>query len=245
MKYRKILFPVLVAMLILACNIPAPTPVVITATPGTLTTTPTFLPAATFTPIGSTVPFATPNDGPLNCRSGPGTNYQVLVVLGGAQSAEIVGKNPEGTWWYVKNPYLDGTFCWVINIYVNTTGDTSKAAVVGVPATPTNAASAVIAVDMTITPDTINVEDCSGPAQDMTVTAKIQVNGPMQLKVHFVDEVIGDLGTQRVDFTTAGIKDISDTFTPQLVDGKHRIFLEIEGLDLSDLNARKPYQITC
>jgi uncharacterized protein YraI len=244
MKYRKILFPILLTVIILACNLPAPTAVVITATPGTVTATPT-LPPATFTPIGSTVPFATPNDGPLNCRSGPGTNYQVLVVLGGTQSAEVVGKNPEGTWWYVKNPYLAGTFCWVINIYVNVTGDTSKTAVVGVPATPTNAASAVIAVDMTITPDTINAEECSGTAEEMTVTAKIQVNGPMQLKVHFVDELVGDLGTQRVDFASAGTQDVSDIFTPQLVDGRHRIFLEIEGLDLSDLNARKPYQINC
>lgn len=248
MKYRKILFPILIAMLILACNIPTPTPVVITATPGTVTTTPTFLPAATFTPIGSTVPFAVPNDGPLNCRSGPGTNYQVAVLLGGTQSVEIVGKNPQGTWWYVKNPAAAGTFCWVIGIYVNTSGNVNSTQVVAVPATPTNApnpVSSVTSIEMLIEPDTIHIAGCTGPAQTLTLSAVIRVNGPMQLKIHFRDELVGDLGTQTMTFTAAGEQDIFDSFTPQVVEGKHRVFLEIEGLDLSDLNARKPYQITC
>jgi hypothetical protein len=99
MKHRKFLFVILIAALVLACNIPAATPVG-TTLPGTTTVTPTTTLtaiAATFTPIGSTVPFAMPNDGPLNCRTGPGTNYQVLVVLAGTQSAEVVGKNPENT----------------------------------------------------------------------------------------------------------------------------------------------------
>lgn len=243
MKYRKFLLLSLAAMLVFACNLPAPTPAALT--PGIATFTPTTIPV-TFTPIGSTVPFATPNDGPLNCRSGPGTNYQVLVVLGGTQSAEVVGKNPDGTWWYVKNPFLDGTFCWVINIYVNVTGDTSQTAVVGVPATPTNSASSVIAVDMTIDPtDTIHVAGCNGPIQEITVNAKIQTNGPMQIKVHFWDEEYGDLPVHTLNFTQAGVQDISDTYTPPVVEGKHRVFLMIDGLDLSDLNARKPYQITC
>jgi hypothetical protein len=241
MKHRKFLFLVLVAALVLACNVPS-TPV---GVPGTTTVTPTatFI-AATFTPIGSTVPFAMPNDGPLNCRTGPGTTSQVLVVLAGTQSAEIVGKNPENTWWYVKNPYLDGTFCWVIGIFVNVTGDISQTAVVGVPATPTNSASTVIAVDMTISPDTINV-DCGGAGEAITVNAKIQVNGPMQITAHFRDELYGDLPSHTLNFTRADIQDISDTFTPPPTEGRHRIFLIIDGVDLSDMNARKPYQINC
>jgi hypothetical protein len=242
MKHRKYLFLTFVAALVLACNVPTPTPVVVTATPGTIT--PTF-PAATFTPIGSTVPFATPNDGPLNCRSGPGTNYQVLVVLGGTQSAEVVGKNADGTWWYVKNPFLAGGFCWVINIYVNVTGDTSKLQVVGVPPTPANPSSSVIAVDMGIDPETINVDDCSGPGQEITVSAKIQTNGPMQVTAYFRDELYGDLPAHTLNFTQAGVQDIWNTFTPPPTEGRHRIFLIIDGIDLSDLNARKPYQINC
>jgi hypothetical protein len=186
-----------------------------------------------------------PNDGPLNCRTGPGTNYQVLVVLAGNQAAEVVGKNPENTWWYVKNPYLEGTFCWVIGIYVNVSGDVSQTAVVGVPATPTNPSSAVIAVDISITPETIKADDCGGPGQPITVTAKIQTNGPMQITARFRDELSGDLPAHTLNFTRADIQDISDTFTPELKDGKYRIFLVIDGIDLSDLNARKPYQITC
>jgi hypothetical protein len=246
MKHRKYLFAFLIAALVLACNIPSPTPVG-TTLPGTTTVTPTITStviAATFTPIGSTVPFAMPNDGPLNCRTGPGTNYQVLVVLAGTQSAEVVGKNPENTWWYVKNPYLDGTFCWVIGIFVDVSGDVSQTAVVGVPATPTNSASAVIGVDMTITPESIDV-DCGGAGEPITVSAKIQTNGPMQITAHFRDELHGDLPSHTLNFTRADIQDISDTFTPPATEGRHRIFLIIDGIDLSDMNARKPYQINC
>lgn len=244
MKHRKILFTILVTLLILACNIPTPTPVGTTATP----TSTVILPTATFTPVGSTVPFAVPNDGPLNCRSGPGTNYQVVVVLGGTQSAEIVGKTPDAAWWYVKNPYLAGNFCWVISTFVNTSGNVNSVQVVAVPATPTNApnpVSVVTAIEMSIDPETIHIAGCIGPAQPITVTARIQANGPMQIKVHFRDELAGDLGTQTVNFTIAGAQDVSDSFTPQVVEGRHRIFLEIEGMDLSDMNARKPYEITC
>lgn len=248
MKHRKILLSILVIVFVLACNIPAPT---FTPTPAgnTTTTTPTatstLLPAATFTPIGSTVPFAAPNDGALNCRSGPGTNFDVMVILAATQSAEIAGKNPEGTWWYVKNPYIAGNFCWVITTFVNTVGDLSKLQVVGVPATPANPASAVIAVDLSISPDTIHIAGCTGPGQSVTVNAKIQTNGPMQIKAHFSDEEYGDLPSHTLNFNQAGVQDISDTFTPPVIEGKHRIFLFIEGFDLSDLNTRKPYLITC
>src|SRR6185369_5608011 len=163
MNYRKILFTVLVTLVILACNVPTPTPAV-----GLITGTPTVtLIPPTFTPIGSTVPFAVPNDGPLNCRSGPGTNYDVVVVLGAAQSAEIVGKNPEGTWWYVKNPSIAGNFCWVIGIFVNTSGNTGAVQVALVPATPTSApnpVSTVIATDMSLDPETVHIAGCVGPA---------------------------------------------------------------------------------
>jgi uncharacterized protein YraI len=240
-KHRNILFPILIISLMLACNVPTPTLTPVgTNLPGTPTLIP---PTATATPIGSTVPFAAPNDGPLNCRSGPGTNFGVVVVLAGTQSAEIVGKNPENTWWYVKNPYLVGNFCWVIGTFVNVTGDLSAIQVVGVPVTPT--ASTVIAVDMSIDNETIHVPDCSGPVQSVTISANIQTSGPMQIKAHFRDEQAGDLPTHDLNFTNADIQDISDTFTPPLEEGIHRVFLIIEGLDLSDLNSKKPYRITC
>jgi hypothetical protein len=244
MKYRKFLFPVLVAALVLACNV---SPLGVgTPLPGATTPTPALFPAtATITPLGSTVPFAMPNDGPLNCRSGPGTNYQVVVVLGGTQAAEIAGKNPENTWWYVKNPYLAGNLCWVIGTFVNVTGDISTSQVVSVPVTPTNSASTVIAVDMSIDPETIKVDGCNGVGQEITVSAKIQTNGPVQITAHFWDEKYGDLPSHSLNFTQAGDQDISDTFIPPLNEGKHRVLLFIDGIDLSDMNARKPYQINC
>src|SRR5688572_14917544 len=130
MKNRNLALIVLAAVLAFACNIPTPTPVT------SLTETPTFtpipLPSATATLQGSTVPFASPNDGALNCRTGPATTWPVATVLNTGQSAEIVGKNPDGSWWYVKNPAAPGTFCWVSAAFVSVTGDASGVQVVAV-----------------------------------------------------------------------------------------------------------------
>jgi hypothetical protein len=98
---------------------------------------------------------------------------------------------------------------------------------------------------MFIEPDTIQVSGCNSPGQALTVSAKIQTNGPMQIKAHFRDEQSGDLSTHVLNFTRADIQEISDTFTPLVNEGRHRIFLVIEGLDLSGLNALKPYKINC
>jgi uncharacterized protein YraI len=38
----------------------------------------------------------------VNVRSGPGTNYPVLVVAPAGSSAEVTGKSADGQWWQVK-----------------------------------------------------------------------------------------------------------------------------------------------
>lgn len=249
MKRRKALFIFLSAILVFACNLPAAIP---TPTPSPIpaaSLTPTaVLPTLTATVVGSTVPFASPNDGPLNCRSGPGTNFQVVVVLNPAQSAEVVGKNPEGTWWHVKNPSIAGSFCWISVPFANITGDASGVQVVAIPPTPTNVPNAKVVVthiEIFVDPQTTHVGGCIGPIQPISVSANIQTNGAIKLKVHFKDEQTGNLGNETLNFKQADTRDVSDSFTPPINEGTHKIFLVIEGQDLTGLNAVATYKITC
>src|SRR5688572_1024706 len=196
MKNRNLALTILAAILVFACNLPSAT------TPGAgLTETPTFtpipLPSATATAAGSTVPFASPNTGGLNCRVGPDTSFSVVVVLAGGQSAEIVGKNPDGSWWYVKNPSQPGSSCWISAAFATVTGDASGIQVVAVPPTPTSkpgsAAGVVIDVDVSIDPDEIHVGGCIGPIQPVTVHASIRTDGAIKMKVHLKDEQSGNI----------------------------------------------------
>jgi hypothetical protein len=247
MKNRNFALIVLAAILAFACNLPTPTPAT------GVTETPTFTPipilaSATATLQGSTVPFASPNDGALNCRTGPATTWQVAAVLGTGQSVEIVGKNTDGSWWYVKNPAATGTFCWVSAAFVNVTGDASGVQVVAVPATPTNnpnSSGAINSIDVFVEPDTIHVGGCIGPIQPIKVFAKIGSSGPVKIKVHFKVEQTGDLSTHNLNFTRADIQDVSDSFTPPVDEGKHKVTLVIEGVNTSSLNATAFYEITC
>ena len=74
---------------------------------------------------------------PVNVRSGPGTNYPVLVVAPAGATGEVTGKNSDGTWWQVKLPtqYSASGVGWVSADYV-TTQNTDSVAVVEAPPPP-------------------------------------------------------------------------------------------------------------
>ena len=82
------------------------------------------------------VPTATTVDA-VNVRSGPGTNYPVLVVAPAGTSGEVSGKSQDGQWWQVKisTTYSPDGFGWVSADYV-TTQNTDSVPVVEAPAAP-------------------------------------------------------------------------------------------------------------
>jgi uncharacterized protein YraI len=76
-------------------------------------------------------------DDALNVRSGPGTNYPVLVVAPAGTSGAVSGKSADGQWWQVKisTKYAADGFGWVSADYV-TTQNTDSVPVVAAPAAP-------------------------------------------------------------------------------------------------------------
>jgi uncharacterized protein YraI len=73
----------------------------------------------------------------VNVRSGPGTNYLVLVVAPPNASAEVTGKSSDGLWWQVKiaTTYAADGLGWVSADWVYTQ-DTSAVPVVTAPPAP-------------------------------------------------------------------------------------------------------------
>lgn len=76
-----------------------------------------------------------------NCRSGPGTVYEVISVLLVGQSAEVVGRSPSGDNWIIRPPATPAVTCWLWGQYATVVGNTTGLPIINPPPTPTPAAS--------------------------------------------------------------------------------------------------------
>lgn len=70
-----------------------------------------------------------------NCRSGPGSLYDVLTSVLQGVEMPIVGRNQESTWWAVQAPGLIA-HCWVWGQSVEIEGDPGLAPILAAPPLP-------------------------------------------------------------------------------------------------------------
>ena len=95
-----------------------------TSTPNTptLTLTPLVSPTSDYTATPSTPMISVSED--TNCRTGPGRLYERVGILLVGETAEIVGLEPRGEYWLIRNPDSGPEFCWVWGEYATVTGNT-------------------------------------------------------------------------------------------------------------------------
>jgi len=121
-------------------------PVVSGTGTGTATTTftplpPTASPTITFTP--TPIFTSTPSvpqisvSVPTNCRVGPGKVYDRVGGLMVGEVAEVVGRNPTGNYWYIRNPDASGSYCWLWGEYAILAGNIQALPIFTPPPTPT------------------------------------------------------------------------------------------------------------
>lgn len=121
---------------------------------------------------------ASPKDQPVNCRFGPGTSYAVIGALLLGMQAEIIGRNSDSSWWYVRNPSDPSVSCWLSAEFVETVGNVQSLPVVNSPDIM------VTNVYVRIDPPVINVA-CSDLPQAVTITAEITSSGPSTVVWHW------------------------------------------------------------
>jgi uncharacterized protein YraI len=178
-----------------SCNLPAPqttelpgsspAPMLDTPTSSSSTLTPvpieTLLsvafPTVTLTSTPS-VFLASPRDQPVNCRFGPATSYAVIGALVLGRQAEIIGRNGDSTWWYVRNPSDPSTSCWLSAEFVQTVGDVQSLPVVN----PLE--NMVTGIQVRVDPSVINVA-CEALPQVVTIGAQITASGPSTVVWHW------------------------------------------------------------
>lgn len=99
-----------------------------------------------------------------NCRTGPGTAFNLVTTLNSGQKVIVVGQDTPDNYWIVDSPNGRG-ICWLWGQYVAVTGDTA-----GLPQVPPSAAASP-APRMTKTPK---------PTAMATATAKpTSTTGPL------------------------------------------------------------------
>ncbi|HLO16385.1 MAG TPA: SH3 domain-containing protein [Anaerolineales bacterium] len=218
---RNWLLVVVIALLfgLSSCNLPAsqttatpastPTLMLDTLTSSISTLTP--IPIETFVSIELPTVTATstpnvflvsPKDQPVNCRFGPETSYAVIGALILGRQAEIIGRNSDSTWWYVRNPSDPSTSCWLSAEFVETVGDVQSLPVVNSPVI------AVTGVYVIVDPPVINVA-CDAFPQVVTISAQISASGPSTVVWHW------ELSTGVVSPDKNLIFEVGDTKTVQ------------------------------
>lgn len=149
----------------------APTPDISTPTPIPIETLLTLDPP-TITPTStpSTI-LASPKDQPVNCRFGPGTSYAVAGALNPGRQAEIIGRNLDSSWWYVRNPSNPATSCWLAASVTDTVGNVESLPVVNPPEI------VVTGIAVSVDPPAMHVA-CDAFPQVVIVSAQITTSGP-------------------------------------------------------------------
>jgi len=98
------------------------------------TTTPSLTPDPTMTSTPKTPIISVSVD--TNCRQGPGHVYDYKGGLMVGETAEVIGRESSGRYWYVRNPDDQG-YCWVWGEYATISGDTGPLPVFTPEPTPT------------------------------------------------------------------------------------------------------------
>lgn len=249
MNHQPFLASLLLVLSMLACNLPSsapgtPTVTILPATntvpPTTLVPSNTPLPSSTPPPtLTSTpaVPVASPKDVAVNCRFGPGTAWVAISALNVGQSSQIVGKNSDGSWWYIVDPFSSGRNCWVSVSVTNASGNLASIPVVEAPR------ASVTNVSVRVDPSTVSVTGCTGTPPVIKFIGTIEVNGPARVTWHFESQQGGTFSSQTTDFDAFGSRDVSMDYPPLLTAGNYWVRLVVT--EPNSLQSEARYTIQC
>jgi len=72
----------------------------------------------------------------MNIRGGPGTNYPVVGAGAPGDSADVLGKNDDGSWFQIAVPNVAGGVAWIYGPLVQIVGNVDAVAVAEAPPPP-------------------------------------------------------------------------------------------------------------
>lgn len=155
-KTQRLIAFVLLVCITLACNLPSGSPTESpVASEGSISPTATLTETATATPIPATGTACAPTvvtNTDANVRNGPGQVYGILGQLPQGTTANVAGKNSDGSWWYIAFPAGPGGYAWIAGSVTTAICIPSTLAIIAAPPTPTFTSTSTPTSTPTITP---------------------------------------------------------------------------------------------
>ena len=215
--------------------LPTAAPVTLpSATPPPEPTHTSLVPAATQAQIAP-APGVTPLEADVNCRYGPGLDYETVGALKTGESAAAIGLSADHAWIQIQLPGSTNK-CWVAAGAATVTGDLGIVPAVEPPLTFVDA----VTVEA---PPRLSVPGCSGPFPPIKLKGTIQVNGPSRVTWRFETQQSGRLSVFNSSFPAAGTYTVSMDYTPPLAAGTHWVNLIV--FSPNTITGRGNYQIAC
>jgi len=220
----------------------APTPLLDTPTSSISATTPTPIETLMDIELPTITPTSTPNvflaspkDQPVNCRFGPATSYAVIGALIVGTQAEIIGRNSDSTWWYVRNPSNPSTSCWLSAEFVETVGNVQSLPVVNSPEIM------VTNVYVTIDPPVLNVA-CDGLPQVVTINAQITASGPSAVVWHWESSTGVVSPDKNLIFEAGDMKIVQDYYQ---VNGVNDYIVKVQTTLPNIMTGQASFKVVC
>jgi hypothetical protein len=213
-------------------------------TPTSVFSTPTLVPIETLlardtpTPVPTSTPgisLASPKGQPVNCRFGPDISYAVVGALNLGRQAEIIGRNSDSSWWYVRNPSDPSTVCWLSAEFVSMAGNVEGLPVVGPPEI------GVTNVRVTVDPPAMNVV-CGAFTQSFSVAAQITANGPAVVTWRWETSTGEAFNEETLLFEAAGTKTVQYYY---LARSATDYWIRLHVLLPNDISGGANFKVTC
>jgi len=151
------------------------------------------------------ITLASAREQPVNCRFGPDVSYTIIGALNPGRQAEVIGKNIDITWLFVRNPSDPSTSCWLSVDYINVQGDVERLPVVGPPEI------VVTSVNVRVEPQAMNVA-CDAFPQSVIISADITTNGPSIVTWQWESSTGQKSVEKQLLFESGGTKTVQDYY---------------------------------
>jgi hypothetical protein len=191
-------------------------------------------PTVTLTPTPS-VFLASAKDQPVNCRFGPGVSYAIVGFLVLGRQAEIIGRNEDSSWWYVRNPSDPSTSCWLSAEFIATVGDVQSLPVVNSPVI------SVTNVQVLIDPPVMNIA-CNAFPQVVTITARITASGPTTVVWHWQSSTGIVSPDKNILFVVGDVKTVQDSYQ---VNGVNDYIVQVQTTLPNIMTGQASFKVVC
>ena len=232
---RRVLQTGLFSFYLVACSFSPATPTLTATLPpptATATNLPTSTPVPTATPVELNLKVVKKL---VNCRSGPGVVFELINELEEGQTARVVGRNADSTWWYIRDPGNPGGKCWLSADVTEINGETSQ-----LPIAQSSVAT-VLNLELIVEPNRM-VVSCFQFPQTFFFEAKVTADAPVIVLWQWEANTgaVSDTGT--LAFETAGTKSIYQSYQ---VDGPNDYWMKLNIFTPNPLSKQVNFRVEC